>query len=302
MPGERCRDRESRASWESVRRLLLGALNLHLWSGLFAAIVSLPILLALGAALWTRFRGWSWWGLLAFLFGWALALWTVLSWLDPLGERGSLSAHVAQHVILGDLVAPLLLLGLAPQIRRPLSRWYRRLASSGTRAAQIAILALSPIGAAALWALATYFWLVPPVHRLAIADGPVHMLDHASFLVFGLLVWLPAFDFRKGAPVTDWETLKSAHRTCDLPWWARHIYAMVTRLAMLPAVAAIWLMPASAYFLPGQTPPGDLTRHEDQVQAASLMLGFEMLLFGLAVVLAFIFVSVSEGRTRHGSR
>jgi len=273
-------------------------MDLHVWSGLFAVIVSLPVLASLGVAVWTRFRGWTWWGPPTFLLGWLVAAGTVLSRLDSLGERGSLSAHIAQHVILADLAAPLLLIGLAPQLRMPLRRWYGRLASSKDQRAPIVVLALSPIGAAVLWSIATYFWLVPPIHRLAITDGPVHLLDHASFLAFGLLVWLAAFDFRRGARVTDWETLKAAHRTCDLPWWARHIYAMVTRLAMLPAVAAIWLAGSSAYFLAGQMPPDGLTRHEDQVRAASLMLGFEMLLFGLAVVLAFIFASVSEGRAR----
>ena len=149
-----------------------------------------------------------------------------------------------------------------------------------------------------LWASITYLWLIPPVHRLAIPDGAGQFLDHTSFLLIGLIVWLAAFDFRGGARVTDWETLKSSTVTCDLPWWARHVYAMVTRLAMLPAVAVIWLVSSSAYFLPGQMPPGGQTRREDQVQAASMMLGFEILLSGLAVVLAFIFVSVSEGRAR----
>lgn len=277
-------------------------MSVHLWSGIFAVIVSAPVLASLGVALWTRFRGWSWWGPPVFLLGWLLAAGAAVSRLDVLGERGSLSAHVAQHVVLADLAAPLLLLGLAPQLRRPLGRWYERLASSGGRSSRIAVLALSPIGAAVLWSAATYFWLVPPIHRLAIADGPVHMLDHASFLAFGLLVWLAAFDFRKGTEVTDWETLKKAHRTCDLPWWGRHVYAMGTRFAMLPAVAALWLVPASAYYLSGQTPPDGLTREEDQVRAASLMLGFEILLFAFALVLAFLFVPISESRARSRQR
>lgn len=278
-------------------------LTLDLWGGVFALIVSLPVFASLGVAIWTRFRGWTWWGPPAFLVGWLLAAGTVLSRLDTLGEQGSLSAHITQHVILADLAAPLLLIGLVPQLRIPLARWYGRLASSDRPGASIAVLALSPIGAAVLWSIATYFWLVPPIHRLAIPDGPAHLLDHASFLAFGLLVWLAAFDFRRGPQVTtDWETLKAASRTCDLPWWARHIYAMVTRLALLPAMAAVWLMSSSAYFLSGQYPPDGLTRHEDQVRAASLMLGFEMLLFGLAVVLAFIFASVSEGRARQQGR
>lgn len=241
---------------------------------------------------------WRWWGPPSFALGWLVAVGVVVSPLDRLGEDGSLTAHVAQHVMLSDLSAPLLLIGLPPAVQGRLHAWYRRLVPAAGRASRLALIALSPAGGAALWALATYLWLVPPLHRLAIPDGTVHLLDHASFLAFGLLVWLAAFDFRRGRAVTDWETLKSAAVTCDLPWWARHIYAMATRLAMLPAVVALWLASSSAYYLAGQFPPGGLTRHEDQVQAASLMLGFEIVLSGIAIVLAFIWVSVSEGRTR----
>lgn len=104
-----------------------------------------------------------------------------------------------------------------------------------------------------LWSAATYIWVLPPVHRLAVRDGFVHLLDHLSFLVFGLLVWLAA---------------------------------------------------TSSYYLSAEPPPGGLTQKQDQVRAASLMLGFEIVLSALAVVLAFIWVSVSEGRARkkHGLR
>ncbi len=273
-------------------------MSVDLWSGLFAALLTIPVAVSVGLAARDGFRGWRWWGLAAFLLGWALALLAVLSRLDQLGEDGSLLAHVAQHVILSDLAAPLLLIGLAPQVRRPLERGYARLVSSGHPRSTGLVWVLSPVGALILWAAMTYFWLIPPVHRLAIPDGAVHFLDHLSFLVFGLLVWLGAFDFRKGRRVRDWEALKAGLVSCDLAWWARHVYSMVCRLAMLPAVAAIWLAGSSAYFLAGQMPPGGRTRQEEQVQAASMMLGFEMLLFCLAVVLAFIFVAVSEGRAR----
>lgn len=230
------------------------------------------------------------------------ALGAVLTPVDARGEDGSLTAHIVQHVILGDLAAPLLLIGLPPALGMLFGRWYERATRGGGRRARGVELALSPAGALVLWAVATYVWIAPPVHRLAIPDGLVHFLDHWSFLLFGLLVWLPAFDVRHGVRVRDWETLKITLTRCDLPWWARHVYAMVSRLAMLPAVALLWLAPTSAYFLPGAAPAGGLTQRQDQVRAASLMLGFEIVLSALAVVLAFIWVSVSEGRARDRER
>ena len=278
-------------------------MRIDAWTWPFVVLLTAPVVASLSSGgLRSRFAGWRWWGVSSFLLGWLLGLGAVLSRLDGLADDGSLSAHIAQHIVLGDVVAPLLLLGLAPQLRGALGRAYDRAASPRTRGSRLVVLALSPVGAVVIWSLTTYFWLVPPVHRLTILDGTGQLLDHLSFLLVGLLVWLPAFDFRTGARVVDWKTLKASSVTCDLPWWARHVYAMVTRLAMLPAVAAIWLAGSSAYFIAGQTPPGGRTQREDQVQAASMMLGFEILLSGLAVVLAFVFVSVSEGRARHESR
>ena len=261
-------------------------------------MMSLAVLGAIAIQRHRRAPPWRWWARPTFVLGWVLALGAVLSPLDRLGEEGSLSAHIAQHVILGDLAAPLLLIGLPPTIGLLGRRLYERSSGGYSRVASANRLALSPAGALVLWAVATYVWIAPPVHRLAIPDGFVQFLDHWSFLGFGLLVWLAAFDFRRGVRVRDWESLKVSCVTCDLPWWGRHIYAMVSRVAMLPAVAVLWLATTSAYYLSSDPPPGGLTQREDQVRAASMMLGFEILLSGLAVVLAFIWVSVSEGRAR----
>lgn len=241
---------------------------------------------------------WPWWAPPPFLLGWLIGVAAVLTPLDRWGEQGSLTAHIAQHVILGDVAAPLLLIGLPPAVGLVGRRWYERATRGGGRRARGVRLALSPAGALALWAVATYIWVTPPVHRLAAPDGFVHLADHASFLVFGLLVWLPAFDFRTGIRVRDWQSLKLATVSCDLPWWARHIYAMVSRFAILPAVVVLWLAPTSSYYLSAERPPGGLTQGQDQIRAATTLLGFEIILSALAVVLAFIWVSVSEGRAR----
>lgn len=250
----------------------------------------------LGAGLRRRFAGWSWWRPLAFLSGITVALATSLSALDGLGEEGFLTAHVAQHVLLADLAAPLLLLGLPPEAKRMLGGALERAAEGETFAARTLTRAVSPVGALILWAAANYVWLIPPLHRLAVPDGFAHGLDHLSFLTFGLLIWLGAFDPR---PTRHW---RSGLLLGGLPWWARHIYAMATRLAMFPAGFAIWLASDTAYHPAGASLPGGISLAGDRERAASVIVGFEMLLAGLAVVLAFVFVSVHEGRQREAAR
>lgn len=264
----------------------------HLWSGAFGALVVLTLAAWVASGLRARFRGWGWWRPPAFIAGSVIALSATLSQLDALGEEGLLTAHVTQHLMLADLAAPLLLLGLPLKAREAMGKVLARLAARPELAPRIITLLLSPVGAFVAWAVVTYVWFVPPLHRLAIPDGPVHFLDHVSFLVFGLAIWLGAFDPRRTRDV------RAGLRLGGLPWWGRHIYAMVTRLAMLPVAFAVWLAGPATYYAVESPLPFGLSRPGDQERAASVMIGFEMLLFGLAVVLAFIFVSVHEGRER----
>ena len=252
-----------------------------------SGVVALIVIVWLQVGLRHRFSGWRWWQVACFLAGCAGAVAAVLSSLDSLGRRDLLTAHVAQHVILGDFAAPLLLCGLPPQMRWWLRERFARLSRARGRPQRLLAWALSPVGALVLWALAAYAWYAPPLHRLAVAGGPVHELDHLSFLGFGLLVWLAAFDPREEKP------LGRGLREGGLPWWGRHGYAMGTRLALVPAAAVLWLAPG--YHVTARPPLG-YSREQDQVNAASLMIGFEMLLFAFTLVLAFIFLAIAEGK------
>lgn len=230
--------------------------------------------------------------MLSLLAGAATAAAALVSPLEHLGQQGLLTAHVSQHIMLGDFAAPLLLLGLPA----PARAWLRlRLltlgaADAGPRTALAQL--VTPAGALALWTLATYVWFLPPLHRAAVPAGPVHLLDHLSFLGFGLLIWLIPFDPRPA--LTPLEGLRRG----GLPWWGRHIYAMTTRLVMLLPPAAVWLASGTAYHAAGTTLPFGYTYAGDQSRAAQLIVGFEMLLFALAFILGFIFLIVAEGRER----
>jgi putative membrane protein len=187
------------------------------WSAPLAALAIVAL-----AAWWVhglrkRFAGWGWWRPVAFTFGIALICVATLSPLDEASGDGLVSAHIGQHLILGDLAAVPLLFGMPPRTRRWLGGLLARLSGRRGLLGTLISRAISPFGALMLWAAATYFWFVPEIHRAATPPGPAHLLEQFSFLLFGFLIWILVFDPRPAQPGAR------AMRYGGLPWWARHI-------------------------------------------------------------------------------
>ena len=246
-------------------------------------------MLALVRASGTTTR-WRWWQVTAWSAGLAAVAATVLGPLDRAGRDGDLVAHMAQHLLLGDVAPLLLVLGLPPRARRATVAALARIYAGPRRSARALDLALSPVGALVLWVLATYAWFLPPLHRAAVGGGAVHAFEHVSFVFFGLLLALAVFDPR---PTTS---PRVALRRGGLPWWGRHLYSMGSRVFMLPPAA---LVVFSSGYAAADRPPG-AGRDPEQLNAASLLVGFEMVLFALSFVLAFLVLALSEGGRRAG--
>ena len=106
-----------------------------------------------------------------------------LAALGHLGEE-RFSAHMAEHLLLGDLGALLLVLGLTGPVLGPLLRqrglgWLRALAH--------------PLPALVLWALNLFAWHLAALHEAALGSHAVHALQHALFVALGVNVWMPLF-------------------------------------------------------------------------------------------------------------
>jgi len=170
------------------------------WSAPTAVVLGAALALLLFAQAFARLRArradlapWS----RAALFGAGLAL-VVLPLVSPLDAAGDdrlLSAHMLQHVLIGDLAAallvvsvrgPLLFFLLPPPVLRPLAgfRPLRTLLST----------LLVPAVSLALWAAAILVWHVPRVYDYAAAHPAVHDLEHLTFVVTGILVWTQLVD------------------------------------------------------------------------------------------------------------
>ena len=108
----------------------------------------------------------------------------LVSPLDGLGEDYLFSAHMAQHVLLGDIAPLLLLLSLSRVIMRPVTR---RLTAVERRLGAFA----SPVTFIAIWLALLYVWHIPALYDAAIRHSAVHALEHMSFFAAGTAVWWP---------------------------------------------------------------------------------------------------------------
>jgi putative membrane protein len=138
------------------------------------------------------------WAACCFGGGVAVALGALASPLDRLAEERSLTAHMAQHLLLGDvaplllaagLAGPLALFALPPRALRAVAR---------TAPLRLVLTFLRRPGTTlALWAAAVYAWHVPRLYDAALSHTALHAVEHGCFLVTGLLVWTQILDRRR---------------------------------------------------------------------------------------------------------
>ena len=130
-----------------------------------------------------------------FAAGLALLVLPLVSPLDEAGDERLLSAHMLQHVLIGDAAVALLVVAvrgplvfflLPPALLRPLAAFRPLRAFLSTL--------LRPLVSLGLWAAAMLAWHVPRLYDYAAAHPVVHDLEHASFITAGLLAWTQLVD------------------------------------------------------------------------------------------------------------
>ena len=152
----------------------------------------------------------------SYLAGLALILVATQTFVDPVGEQSLLSVHMAQHLLIADLPAPLLLYG----VRAPLLYffWPRPVLVAVARMAALRAFwrwLRRPVVALTVWLLTLFAWHAPPMYEAALTYRLVHDAEHVMFALTGVLAW--------------WPLLDPTHERVEGRVW-KAVYVMVARL------------------------------------------------------------------------
>src|SRR6476469_4079579 len=165
----------------------------------FAPLEVLPLLIAAvlyakrSTTLAKRGRPVPLWRQLCFAGGLLTIAVALVSPVAHIGEE-LVIAHMVEHLLLGDLVTLLLVLGLTGPLLQPVLaiRVFDRLR----------ILA-HPLVAFPLWMINFYVWHIPALYDAAYGGAVLHGLEHSMFIFFGALMWMPVFG---PLPTPQWFT------------------------------------------------------------------------------------------------
>jgi cytochrome c oxidase assembly factor CtaG len=175
----------------------------------------------------------------------------------PLGKLADqlLVAHMAEHLLIGDIAALLIVLGFTGPLLAPLLR---------NRVLGPLRVLTHPVVALVLWGANFYLWHIPDLYQGALRHDLLHALEHATFLAFGIAVWMALLG---PLPKPAWFTNS----------W-RLVYIIAVRLTGTVLANALVF---GGLFYPYYR-PGDAHWHigplSDQITAGALMMVEESLL------------------------
>lgn len=137
----------------------------------------------------TPVPAWRQW---SFGTGAALVFVALATPIHAFAEEQFLSAHMLQHILLGDLAPLAMVAGLTGPLLRPV------LALSVVE--RLRVLA-HPLVALPLWGLNLYLWHLPVLYEGALHHDSVHALQHLLFFTCGALMWAPVVEV---LPAPEW--------------------------------------------------------------------------------------------------
>jgi putative copper resistance protein D len=218
----------------------------------------------------------------------AIALW-LIGLVSPLDayEDQLLSVHMAQHVLIADLAAPLLLIG----IRNPVLAFYLPRSALVTLARTGWVRRgwrrlRAPLVAIAFSVGVFYAWHVGPLFEAAVRHPLIHALQHMSLIAGAAVMWWPALEpKRRRVPGELWK----------VPYvlgarFATMFLGMSLVVVRVPVYASVY----------GTGERHGLTALADQQAAAGIMISVDIVV--MVVALCFFFARAASDAARADER
>jgi putative membrane protein len=208
----------------------------------------------------------------------------LLSPLDSLGETDLLSAHMGQHLLIGDISAPLLLLGMrSPVYAFLLPRWLLVRVARAQPLRRLFRRVRQPWVAAPLWVGILYGWHLAPTYEAALRSPVLHALQHQSFIVGSLLVWISVLE-------------PTRRRVPGGLWKIAHVSGVRFAGMFLGMAFLIIQRPIYAGFYGQRALEHGISPRDDQQIAGGMMLGLDF--FIMLGTLFFFFIRSAQDADR----
>lgn len=196
----------------------------------------------------------------------ALTLWIALETpIDTVSDRYLESIHMFQHVLLGFVAPPLMLLGLSPGMASRLVR------VPGVRAAT------EPIPAQVLAALVMVIWHLPPLYDATLDSEWLHVIEHITFIAGGMVLYWPIIE------------VPASHSSWHMSPGAKLVYMLIATLPQ-DGVALPLIFSRVAFYEHYIHAPrliGGFTAAIDQTIAGAVLMIFGKVTLGIAALVVF---------------
>lgn len=213
--------------------------------------------------------------LVSFLAGMAVVLVALVSPVDRLG-RQLFFVHMVGHLLLLDIAAILVLLGLTRVILRPLTR---RLVPVERAAGPLA----HPVFAIVLYVAVMALWHVPAMYDAALEHALLHGVEHLSFALAGGLYW--------------WHLLSPIRARRRLGGMGPVVYMLATKVLVGLLGIVLAFAPEAIYgFYERQPGLWGLSAGTDQSVGGLVMALEQSIVMGLALVFLFVRVLAESDR------
>jgi len=196
-----------------------------------------------------------------------LTVWAALETpIDTIADHYLDSVHMFQHVLLGFVAPPLMLLGLSPGMVARLVK------VPGVRAIT------EPIPAQLIAGVVMIVWHVPALYEATLYSEGLHVTEHLAFIVAGILLYWPILQ------------ATSAHARWQMSPGAKLLYMLVATLPQDAVALALIFSRAPFYEYYTHVPRlvGSLSPIVDQTVAGAVLMLFGKATIAIAAITVFV--------------